>query len=81
MIERSRTARMLAGGVLVVSAFLSVLVPAASAQPSPDTVIRLSLEGVVDPFVADYLRNGIEGAEELPPCSSRSIRRGVSAPR
>ena len=63
MIERSRTARTLAGGVLVASALLSVLAPAASAQPSSDTVIRLSLEGVVDPFVADYLRNGIEGAE------------------
>ena len=74
--DREVEDRPVAGGVLVVSAFLSVLVPAASAQPSPDTVIRLSLEGVVDPFVADYLRNGIEGAEELPPCSSRSIRRG-----
>ena len=63
MIERSRTARTLAGGVLLVSALLSILAPAASAQPSSDTVIRLSLEGVVDPFVADYLREGIEGAE------------------
>ena len=26
-------------------------------------MIRLSLEGVVDPFVADYLRNGIEDAQ------------------
>ena len=68
MIERSRTARTLAGGVLLVSGLVIGLVlglaPAAAAQPSPDTVIRLSLEGVVDPFVADYLRNGIEGADE-----------------
>jgi len=67
VIERSRTARTLAGGVLLVSGLVFGLVagsaPAASAQPSPDTVIRLSLEGVVDPFVADYLRAGIEGAQ------------------
>jgi len=68
VIERSRTARTLAGGVLLVSGFLTGLLPglgsAASAQPTSDTVIHLSLEGVVDPFVADYLREGIEGADE-----------------
>ena len=71
MIERSRTARTLAGGVLLASGLISGLLPglaarsasAASArQAAPPTVIRLSLEGVVDPFVADYLREGIEGA-------------------
>jgi membrane-bound serine protease (ClpP class) len=67
VIERSRTARTLAGGVLLVSGFLTGLLPglgSASAQPASDTVIHLSLEGVVDPFVADYLREGIEGADE-----------------
>jgi membrane-bound serine protease (ClpP class) len=34
----------------------------ASAQPTEFSVTHLSLEGVVDPFVADYLREGIEGA-------------------
>ena len=67
MIERSRTARTLAGGVLLVSGLLSGIVPgliaSASAQPTPADVVRLSLEGVVDPFVADYLRAGIEGAD------------------
>jgi membrane-bound serine protease (ClpP class) len=64
VIERSRTARTLVGGVLLVSGFLFGLGAKASAQPAPETVIRLSLDGVVDPFVADYLRNGIEGADD-----------------
>ena len=64
MIERSRTARTLAGGVLVVSAFLSGLASSASAQAASTSVIRFSLEGVVDPLVADYLREGIGGADE-----------------
>ena len=68
MIERSRTARTLTGGVLVISGFLWGILPglisSASAQPASPDVVRLSLEGVVDPFVADYLRNGIEGADD-----------------
>jgi membrane-bound serine protease (ClpP class) len=72
VIERSRTARTVAGGVLLVSGFLAGLLPgltprSASAasvrQAAPTAVIRLSLEGVVDPFVADYLRAGIEDAD------------------
>jgi membrane-bound serine protease (ClpP class) len=35
----------------------------SAAQPAEGSVARLSLEGVVDPFVADYLRDGIEGAD------------------
>jgi membrane-bound serine protease (ClpP class) len=68
VIERSRTARTLAGGVLLASGLLSGILPglisSASAQPAPSEVVHLSLEGVVDPFVADYLRDGIEGADE-----------------
>jgi membrane-bound serine protease (ClpP class) len=60
VIERSRTARILIGVALLVAG----LAATASAQPAPRPVIRLSLEGVVDPFVADYLRSGIEGADE-----------------
>ncbi len=60
MIERSRTARTLFGTMLLVAGLASM----AFAQPARSSVIRLSLEGVVDPFVADYLRNGIEGANE-----------------
>ena len=59
MIERSRTARTLVGAVLLVAAFATT----ASAQARAP-VIRLSLEGVVDPFVADYLRTGIARADD-----------------
>jgi membrane-bound serine protease (ClpP class) len=59
VIARSRSVRVLIGAALLVVGLSS----AAAAQPSGDTVIRLSLEGVVDPFVADYLRTEIEDAE------------------
>ena len=60
MIARSRSTRILVG-----TAFLVIgLASAASAQITEDTVVRLSLDGVVDPFVADYLRTGIEEADE-----------------
>jgi len=58
VIERSRSARTLVGAMLVVAGLASM----ASAQPAQTSVVHLSLEGVVDPFVADYLRNGIESA-------------------
>ncbi|MGH2680090.1 MAG: NfeD family protein [Actinomycetota bacterium] len=58
-MERSRAARTLVGVVLMLAAFAS---PAAGQASSP--VIGLSLDGVVDPFVADYLREGIEGADD-----------------
>jgi membrane-bound serine protease (ClpP class) len=60
VIERSRTARILIGVVLLVAGLTST----ASAQSAPRPVIHLSLEGVVDPFVADHLRSGIESADE-----------------
>jgi membrane-bound serine protease (ClpP class) len=60
VIARSRTARTLIGAVLLVAG----LVSSASAQPVQTSVVHLSLDGVVDPFVADYLRNGIEGVDE-----------------
>lgn len=59
MIERSRSARTLVGAMLVVAALASM----ASAQPASPSVVHLSLDGVVDPFVADYLRNGIQSAD------------------
>jgi len=60
VIERSRSARTLVGAMLLVAGLASM----ASARPAPTSVVHLSLEGVVDPFVADYLRNGIQGADE-----------------
>ena len=59
MIARSRSTRVLVGAALLVIGLTST----GSAQPSGDTVIRLSLDGVVDPFVADYLRTEIEDAD------------------
>ena len=58
MIQRSSTARTLVGAMLLVAGLASI----TSAQPTESSVTHLSLEGVVDPFVADYLREGIEGA-------------------
>ena len=58
MVERSRIARTLIGAALVVASFAS----GARAQDASPTVTHLSLEGVVDPFIADYLRQGIAGA-------------------
>jgi membrane-bound serine protease (ClpP class) len=60
VIERSRSARTIVGALLLVAGLASM----ASAQPAQPSVVHLSLEGVVDPFVADYLRNGIESASE-----------------
>ena len=60
MIERSRSARTLVGAMLMVAGLASM----ASAQPAPPSVVHLSLEGVIDPFVADYLRNGIASADD-----------------
>jgi membrane-bound serine protease (ClpP class) len=62
VIERSTSARTLVGAMLLVAGLASM----ASAQPAQASVVHLSLGGVVDPFVADYVRNGIEGADEAP---------------
>jgi membrane-bound serine protease (ClpP class) len=60
VIERSRTARALVGAVLLIAG----LATGATAQSEQGTVVRLGLEGVVDPFVADYLRTQIADASE-----------------
>ena len=59
MIERSRFGRAAIGAMLLVAGLASL----SAAQPAEGSVARLSLEGVVDPFVADYLQEGIEGAD------------------
>lgn len=60
MIERSRIGRAALGAVLVALA----LATGARAQATEGPVVRLTLEGVVDPFVADYLTREIRGAED-----------------
>ena len=59
MIVRSRIGRAAVGAALVVTAFASV----ARAQPA-GPVLRLSLAGVVDPFVADHLSDQIRSAAD-----------------
>jgi membrane-bound serine protease (ClpP class) len=61
VIERSRIGRAAVGAALLVAALAS----GARAQ-APEAVVRLSLEGVVDPFVADHLSRGIREARDAP---------------
>jgi membrane-bound serine protease (ClpP class) len=50
---------------VVVAAVAAMGAPAlAAAQSSTPTVVTLSATGVVDPFLANYLRDGIEGAPD-----------------
>jgi membrane-bound serine protease (ClpP class) len=60
VVERSRIARTLIGAAFVIVGLAS----GVRAQEAAPAVIHLSLEGVVDPFVADYLREGIADAED-----------------
>jgi membrane-bound serine protease (ClpP class) len=61
VIERSRIGRTAVGVALVT---LSVFATSARAQSTDGPVVRLSLEGVVDPFVADYLAREIRDAAD-----------------
>ena len=58
MIVRSRIGRATIGAALVMLSVAS----AVRARSAEGPVVRLSLEGVVDPFVADYLSSQIGGA-------------------
>ena len=58
------TARLAVATCLAVAGGLSLALP-SGAQSSPETgVPRLRLDGVVDPFVADYLQSAIERAAD-----------------
>ena len=59
MIERSRIGRAAVGAALLIAS----LAPGARAA-SEGPVVRLSLDGVVDPFIADYLTREIRGAQD-----------------
>jgi membrane-bound serine protease (ClpP class) len=54
------------GRLIVAAALLAGggLMATASAQPAGPTVVHLTLDGVVDPFVADYVRGGIADAND-----------------
>jgi membrane-bound serine protease (ClpP class) len=60
VIVRSRIGRVAVGAALVTLSLAS----GARAQSPEDPVARLTLEGVVDPFVADYLTREIRAAED-----------------
>jgi membrane-bound serine protease (ClpP class) len=60
VIERSRIGRTAVGAALVMLSLAS----GARAQSADSPVVRLTLEGVVDPFMADYLTREIRGAED-----------------
>ena len=60
MIERSRIGRTALGAALVTLA----LATGARTQEVDGPVVRLTLDGVVDPFVADYLTREIGEAED-----------------
>jgi membrane-bound serine protease (ClpP class) len=49
--------------VLFAAGLLAVAWPAGAQDPG-GTVVQLRLEGVVDPFVANYLKGGIAAAED-----------------
>jgi membrane-bound serine protease (ClpP class) len=59
----SRAIRLGCATLCLVGAMFGALARPAGAQSSPaSTVLRLDLNGVVDPFVADYLKRGIDDA-------------------
>jgi membrane-bound serine protease (ClpP class) len=55
-------ARLVAAASLVVLALLSS--PASAQAPAAGSIVRLQLDGAVDPFVSDYLTGGIAEAAD-----------------
>jgi membrane-bound serine protease (ClpP class) len=58
-----RLRRLLAPAGLVVAA-LGLLAPGASGQAATPVVVELRIEGVVDPFIANHIDDGIASAED-----------------
>lgn len=59
-----RNTRRVVGTVLVLSAIAAWTALPAAAQTADHAIVELRIEGVVDPFVANYVRGGIERANE-----------------
>ncbi len=59
-----RNARRVLGIVFVLSAIASWTAMPAAAQTAEHAIVELRIDGVVDPFVANYVRGGIERANE-----------------
>ena len=62
MLERSRIVRVALGALLLTAGLAS----GASAQSNGNAVVRLTLNGVVDPFVADYIAREVRAASDAP---------------
>jgi membrane-bound serine protease (ClpP class) len=56
-----RRRRLLASAGLAMAA-LGLLAPGASGQAATPTVVELRIDGVVDPFIANYVEGGIASA-------------------
>src|SRR5262245_276225 len=64
-VLRDRGRRLVMFSVGSVAVLIGVLVPAAAAQtPDAGEVVVLTLDGTVDPLVADYLTGEIERAQD-----------------
>lgn len=57
-------ARLATALTLSVLGLVGLSGPSGAQSPDQGSVLRLHLEGVVDPFVADYLANGIQEAAD-----------------
>ena len=58
-----RLRRLLAPAGLAMAA-LGLLAPGASGQAATPTVVELRIDGVVDPFIANYVEGGISSAAD-----------------
>ena len=58
-----RQRRLLAPAGLAMAA-LGLLAPGASGQAATPTVVELRIDGVVDPFIANYVEGGISSAAD-----------------
>ena len=58
-----RLRRLLAPAGLAMAA-LGLLAPGASGQAATPTVVELRIDGVVDPFIANYVEDGIASAAD-----------------
>lgn len=59
-----RNVRRIVGMLFVLSAVASWTALPAAAQTAHPAIVELRIEGVVDPFVANYVQGGIERANE-----------------
>src|SRR5437764_1049871 len=65
MMEGMKRARRVLAGVFLLAGLVSMVLSAAPARASaPGAVVELHLDGVVDPFMANYLSSAISEAND-----------------